>query len=227
MKRNRTRSVYLYRYYFRKQLKKQNMKTLKLNEMLRAFVVLTVVLAMNAIALGSGNVRFEPLSAEGKVLVALEEVSGNKVEISIEDANENVVFYSSNLEGEIEFKKVFNVSSLEDGNYCFIADFGTKTLRHDFKVVDSKIVTKKEDLGAISQPMFRVGEDGKLIVIYQSPENNNVEVAFKDSETTVFEHTTNEPKLAAKFDIEKLPAGEYDVVLNSGEHKYSYSLLVK
>ena len=202
------------------------MKSLKFKEILRALAVLVVVLVFTSVSYGMNNVRFEPIKNEGKILVELKE-NANTVTVSIEDSKENVVYYSSNINSTDAFKKVFDVSNLADGTYCFIADFGSKTLKRVFEVENSKVITGQTDLGSVCQPMFRITEDGKLVVLYQSPEKNDIKVTFNDRYKTVFEHNTTDTKLAAKFNISELPAGEYNVVLNSGNNKYSYSLLVK
>lgn len=202
------------------------MKTTK-NFSLVSVAILALGLFINSSVFASGNVRFEPITDEGKVLVELEDVEVNKVSISIEDAEQNVVYYTSNVNGDVEFKKVFNVQNLEDGTYCFVANFGNKTLKKEFTVLDSKVITKEAGISALCQPLFRVAEDGKLIVLYQNPEKNTVSVAFNNNNKTFFSHNAEDSKLAARFDVNALPAGEYDVVLNSGKYKYSYSLLVK
>lgn len=202
------------------------MKVISANVMLRALLVLVSFVTLGGNALSSGNVSFKPLTEEGKVLVSLEDSQTELISISIEDKYENVVYYSSKVSGDELYKKVFDVSNLADGNYSLIADFGTNKVREEFEVLDSKVVYSKTSGEIECKPVFKV-KDNSLIVLYQCPLNNPVKVDFKENSETFYTHKSDKSQLAAKYNLSQLPNGEYSVVLNSGDRRYTYNFEVE
>ena len=202
------------------------MKNISAKLMLRALFVLVGFITLSGNALCSGNVSFKPLTEEGKVLVSLEDVQANIVSLSIEDKFANTVYYDSKVKGDESYKKVYDVSNLPDGTYTLTADFGKSTVTKDFTVIDSKVIENSDKEKKVCSPVFRKVDD-KLIVLYQCPDKNDVNVAFKNDYETFFSHDSKNSKLAAKFDISELPKGDYEVVLNSGAEQYSYNLKVE
>ena len=202
------------------------MKVISANVVLRALLVLVGFVTLSGYALCSGSVSFKPLTDEGKVLVSLEDVQADLVSLSIEDKNENVVYYSSTISGDELYKKVYDVSNLADGTYYLIANFGSSKVKKEFVVSDSKVVYSNTNDEIACKPIFR--QDGDLLyVMYQCPVNNPVEVDFKEDSETFYSHNIDKSRLAAKYDLSYLPNGDYSVVLNTGDNKFTYNFKVK
>lgn len=202
------------------------MKLFSAKKVLRTLSILGLGFTLTQTALSSGDVKFNPVSDEGKVMVSLQDVQANKVSLSIEDIEESTVYYSANVSNAEGYKKVFDLSNLADGTYVLVAKYGKNTIKREFVVENSTVVLSEAENIFECRPVFRQTDEG-LVVLYQCPTMENVEVSFSADYNRFFIDKTNETKIARKYDVTELPAGEYDVVLKAGEYSYTYSLNIQ
>lgn len=202
------------------------MKLFSAKVMLRALSALTVVVTLSGTALSSGNVSFESSNEDGKVVVSLENIQARKVSLTIENLDGTAEFYSTKVNGNEDFKKVFDLSNLEDGSYVLVARFENNTLKKEFTVKNSEVVSSNKTIDLACQPVFKNTEEG-LIVLFQCPTKDDVSVSFNTDFKTFFTHNAKNSKLATKYNVSALPEGNYEIVLSAGEYEFSYDFEIE
>ncbi|MCG8697504.1 MAG: hypothetical protein MI922_05580 [Bacteroidales bacterium] len=201
------------------------MKPFSAKKMLRALGITAAFVLATQTALSSGTVKFES-KEDGKVTISVEDVQTRKVNLSIENLNQDKVYFSSRVSANQDLKKVFDLSKLDNGSYFLVANYENTTLKKEFTVEDASIINETKTQGIYCKPVFRNSEDG-LMVLFQCPQKEEVTVAFRDASNTFFTHRTEKSKLAAKYDLNELPSGAYEVVLTAGDYYYTYDVEVQ
>lgn len=193
------------------------MKTMK------TIIAVIALVASANIAFASGNLRVDilPLSSE-RAVVAVSSKAESQYEISIENAYGEVIYYKE-TEGNItDYRKVYDFSKLDRGEYKVVATIDGATSERTFTVGSKEISVG--DLKYVMDPVFSFNND-VLRVAYLNYPGEKVDLKIYDGNELIYTKSIDS-KFAVNegLNLSKLKSGNYQVVLASGQEVFDYTL---
>jgi len=199
------------------------MKTTKTIKTIFAVVIAGLI---GSSAMASGNLKVN--IAEGSKNLAEVEIFNVKMstfEIDVKDAYGEVIFYKETKTPETSYKRNYDFSRLEDGTYFFTVKIDNEVKETKFNIDRGqvKVVEAKKTL----DPVF-VMDNKQLKMSY-------LNFAQEDTKLIVYDRNRNslyEKDLNSDFvtqhgiDFSKVPKGDYEVVLSSGNEVHSYDVFI-
>jgi len=204
-------------------LKQENMKTIKTISkltMLFAFVAF----ANTLMASGNLKVNIVPLTNE-KAVVDISNAEASTFQISIANDKGEVVYYKETDAASDNYRKTFDFSNLENGDYKLSATVDQFTTVRSFKIKNKNIAVGKEK--NMMEPFFAY-KDGILKLSFLNFSEGNLSLNFYSADNLVYSK-----ELGSKFDVnegfnlKKLDKGSYSVVLSTDDKTYSYNVNVE
>lgn len=199
------------------------MKNLK-ETLLRA-VILTVVATLglsNVIA--GGGIQVKTVKNNSIMVVSIMELEQQSVKLSIEDSQEQTIYYSENMSDKQSVQKAFDVSALSDGDYVIIAKTGAATLKERITVKDSEVIIKERV--EVKKPVFKMNNN-KLIVYFDNQTEELCSINFTKAEEVFFSDHSYNADVAKKYNLSELPVGEYTVSVNGGGESFQYAVTIQ
>src|SRR5450759_4184169 len=144
----------------------KTIKTISKLTMLFAFVAI----ANTLMASGNLKVNILPLTSE-KAVVAISNTSASNFKISIANDRGENIYYKETVADSKDYRKVFDFSNLEDGNYKLTASIDGLTSERSFKIDKKDIAVGKEKTEM--EPYFAYKE-GVLVLSYLNFSEGNV-----------------------------------------------------
>lgn len=197
------------------------MKSFGTKVVLRVLSVLLVSFTIIQIALSSGEIRFVPVKETSKAVVSLKDVDGSQAILSIEDQSQNYVYFQTKVYNVHSYKKLMDLSNLEDGLYYLIARTKEGTIKRAFTLENSKI--RLENTEVVFPPRIK-DDDEYMTLVFESPESSNIKVTFSENNQVFFSDHSDNNEILRKYDLRKLPRGSYEVTLTAGNYYYTYEL---
>jgi hypothetical protein len=162
-----------------------------------------------AIAGGMPRIEIRESASAKKVSVELEKLNAPAT-ISIEDAGGNLLM-EERASGK-SFAKTFNLSKLENGDYTLTINTGLIQTIQPLTLTDAVLVldgTKRQEVYA---PIINVGDD-YVDLSFLNKRMGNVFVVFLDeNEEVVYqENISNALKVEKRYNLSRLPKGDYSV----------------
>jgi len=190
---------------------------------IRTFIAVFALVISANIAMAGGNLRVDilPLTSE-RAVVAVSSPAQNQYEISIENSYGEVIYYKE-TEGNItDYRKVFDFSKLENGEYKVIATIDGATSERTF-AVGSKTISVG-DLKYVADPVFSFNND-VLRVAYLNYPGEKVDLKIYDGNDLIYSKQINsEFAVNEGLNLAKLKSGNYQVVLASGNEVFDYTV---
>ena len=193
------------------------MKTIRTITMMFALTVIA------NIALATGNLRVNilPLN-EDRAVVAISNNVESKFQISIEDAQGDVVYFKE-TEGDVaDYRKVYDFSKLETGNYKLIVSLDDVKGEREFAINHGAIEVGKEK--TLVAPVFSYNEDVLRIAFLNHEGENTSLYIYNQGELVYTKALKNSFSVNEGLDLSKLESGYYNIVLASGNETYDYSV---
>ena len=196
------------------------MKSISKLTMLFAFVAF----ANTVMASGNLKVNILPLTSE-KAVVAISNNIASNFQITIENQNGETIYYKETGADSKDYRKVFDFSNLEAGEYKLTASIDGATTERSFVVDRRKIAVGKEKTELA--PFFAFKE-GILALSYLNFSGDNLVLNFYDGNDLVFTKEIGDQfKVNKGFDLSKLANGAYQVVLSTDTKDYTYNVEVE
>jgi hypothetical protein len=197
----------------------KTIKTISKLTMLFAFVAF----ANTLLAGGNLKVNILPLTSETAV-VAISSVDASNLQISIENENGEKVYYKETDAENKDYRKVFDFSNLERGDYKLSVTTNGLTTERNFSI-DKNIAVGKEK--SLIEPYFAY-KNGVLKVSYLNFPEENVSLNFYANNDLVYSKEIGTKfNVTEGYDLSKLDKGSYSVVLSTDSKSYSYDLDLK
>ena len=197
----------------------KTIKTLSKLTMLFAFVAF----ANTLMAGGNLKVNILPLTSETAV-VAISSVDASNLQISIENENGEKVYYKETDAENKDYRKVFDFSNLERGDYKLSVTTNGLTTERNFSI-DKNIAVGKEK--SLIEPYFAY-KNGVLRVSYLNFPEEKVSLNFYANNDLVYSKEIGTKfNVTEGYDLSKLNKGTYSVVLSTDSKSYSYDLDLK
>ena len=197
----------------------KTIKTISKLTMLFAFVAF----ANTLLAGGNLKVNILPLTSETAV-VAISSVDASNLQISIENENGEKVYYKETDAENKDYRKVFDFSNLERGDYKLSVTTNGLTTERNFSI-DKNIAVGKEK--SLIEPYFAY-KNGVLRVSYLNFPEEKVSLNFYANNDLVYSKEIGTKfNVTEGYDLSKLNKGTYSVVLSTDSKSYSYDLDLK
>lgn len=183
-----------------------------------------VAFANTLMAAGNLKVNILPLTAE-KAVVAISNTAAANFQISIENENGEVVYYKETSADSKDFRKVFDFSNLERGDYKLSVSSDGSSSERSFKIDNKNIAVGKEK--STLEPYFAF-KDGILKMSYLNFSEENLSLNFYDRNDLVYsKEIGNRFNVNEGFNLSKLEKGAYSVILTTNSKSYTYSVNVE
>ena len=198
----------------------KTIKTISKLAMLFAFVAF----ANTLMASGNLKVNIVPLTSETAV-VAISNTAASIFQISIENEKGEIIYYKETGADSKDYRKVFDFSKLEAGDYKLAASIDGSTTERSFKIGNKNIAVGKEK--SIMEPYFAYKE-GVLKLSYLNFSEENLSLNFYDTNELVYSKKIGDKfNVNEGFDLSKLNKGNYSVVLSTDSKSYTYNVNVE
>ena len=198
----------------------KTIKTISKVTMLIAFVAF----ANTLMASGNLKVNILPLTSETAV-VAISNTEAANFQISIENNLGEVVYYKETEANSKDFRKIFDFSKLEVGNYNLSVSIDGMSTERAFTIENKNISVGKEK--SLMEPYFAY-KNGVLKLSYLNFPEEKLSLNFYNNSDLVYSKSIgNKFNVVEGFDLSKLEKGSYSVVLSGDSKNYTYNLNVE
>lgn len=163
-------------------------------------------------------ISINTIGSEKKVSLVLKNLR-TPTTIRLESALEGVL-----LEEEItnaEYARVLNLNELSTGNYKLVVSTGVRETEQPISITRTGLSLNIGDRKEFFAPVVRM--NGSLLDVSLLNSNlTNLKLRIEDAEgILVYEdEARNVVKVEKRYNLSKLPVGEYTVVLNVGDKSY-------
>jgi hypothetical protein len=186
-----------------------------------ALVFALVAFANTLFASGNLKVNILPMSAE-KAVVAISTLSNSSYKITVTDEKERIVYYKENSDPEGNYRKVFNFSNLENGDYKLTVVCNDLTTERPFRKTYDGIKVGEEK--TTLEPYFGF-EDGILRCTYLNFPKEDLTLYFFDNNRLLYSKNIGRNfNVCEALNLSKLEAGNYEAVLSTGDKDYSFKV---
>jgi len=198
----------------------KTIKTISKLTMLLAFVAF----ANTLMATGNLKVNILPINSETAV-VAISNAEASNFQISIANNKGEVVYYKETDSASNDYRKIYDFSDLENGDYKLSVTVDVLTTEREFSIKNQNISVGKEKNHI--EPFFTY-KDGilKLSFLNFSQENLNLNF-YNGSELVYTKSIGDEFSVQEGFNLSKLDKGVYSVLLSTNDKSYSYNVEVE
>ena len=190
----------------------------------RTFVLtaMAVFVAATVFATQLPTMNVIPVQNE-KALVAFETMSPANFELSLKNQRGETIYYKKSEEPVQNYKLIFNLQDLEDGNYHVNLKHGNCTL--------DRLITVSNGTN------LKVGEEIRMFSPYYKFENNTLQISylnnsqksvflniFRDGQYVTGKKLGKEMCIQKVLDFSKLEEGTYDVVLTNNSNEFQFTV---
>ncbi len=196
---------------------------------MKTMLKVTLVIAFAAIAntlFAVGNLKLNilPVSAE-KAVVTISSLTNSNFSITINNENDQTVYYNESSVASENYRKVYNFSDLDDGTYKLTVVSGDFTTERQFEKKRG-VINVFEERTTI-KPFFDY-DAGILRLSFLNFTNDKMTLyLYKDNQLI---HTKTLGKgfiVNEALNLSKLEFGKYSATLTSGGKDYYYNIPLK
>ncbi len=183
-----------------------------------------VAFANTLMAAGNLKVNILPLTSE-RAVIAISNTDAANFKIIIENSKGEMVYYKETNADTKDYRKVFDFSNLDKGDYKLAVSIDGSSSERQFKIENKNIAVGKEK--TILEPFFAY-KDGVLKLSYLNFSEENMKLNFYNSDELVYtKNIGNKFNVNEGFNLSKLDKGKYSVVFSSDDKDYSYNVDIK
>jgi len=192
------------------------MKTLKI-----LFTVMAAAIVAIATAVEKPRMDVTPITAD-RAVVSISNEKPAYFELSVTAGNGDVVYYKQSSKALSNYQKIFDFENLENGSYILSLKINDTKLSRNLEVASSEIKVGESELRF--DPYFSFS-DNVLKFSYLNFDQEKFRLSIFDDSGLVYQSVLgNELTMTSGYDLSKLEAGHYEVVLSSFENKFSFSV---
>ena len=198
----------------------RTIKTISKVTMLLAFVAF----ANTLMATGNLKVNILPINSETAV-EAISNAEASNFQISIANNKGEVVYYKETDSASNDYRKIFDFSELENGDYKLSVTVDAATTEREFSIKNQNITVGKEKNSI--EPFFAY-KDGILKLSYLNFSEEKLNLNFYNENELVYTKAIgDEFSVQEGFNLSKLDKGDYSIVLSTNDKSYTYNVEVE
>ncbi len=193
---------------------------------IRTLTMTFAILVLANVAMATGNLRVDilPLTAE-RAVVAISNSAESNFEISIENSAGEIVYYKETEGKVVDYRKVYDFSRLEDGQYTLVVNIDGATSKREFSIDSRNIAVGK--LKNLVKPYFAFDND-VLRVAYLNYPGETMDLMIYEGDNLIYNKALeNTFSVNEGLNLSKLKTGNYQVVLATGDEVYDYTVQKK
>lgn len=195
------------------------MKTMKKTTMILA----AILIANLAMATGNLRVNFLPAGADNATL-EITNAETSQFEIDVKDNKGVVVFYKKTKDLSSNYRKMYDFSGLEDGNYTLSVKIDTEKNESRFNIERGNLTVLDEK--KVAKPYFAL-DDKVFKMTYLNFNNDALKMYVYGEEGLLKEKDlSNEFAVHEGLDFSKADRGSYRVILEHGLEMYQYDIVL-
>ena len=186
----------------------------------RLVIFLAAIFGSN-VALASGNATLNLIPVEDqKVLVAFESLIPGQISLTLTDSDERVVYYKSTFSPKAEYRGIYNLSELQDGAYTLSVNSGDARISRNIEIKNKELAFSDPVFG--NTPVFSLNKQ-LLDISFLNNQLKNVSVQIFRNNSLVYASQLGDGLVVQnRFDLSRLPGGDYRVYLVSGNDTYTF-----
>ncbi len=186
----------------------------------RLVIFLAAIFGSN-VALASGNATLNLIPVEDqKVLVAFESLIPGQISLTLTDSDERVVYYKSTFSPKAEYRGIYNLSELQDGAYTLSVNSGDARISRNIEIKNKELAFSDPVFG--NTPVFSLNKQ-LLDISFLNNQLENVSVQIFRNNSLVYASQLGDGLVVQnRFDLSRLPGGDYRVYLVSGNDTYTF-----
>nr|WP_321406061.1 hypothetical protein [uncultured Carboxylicivirga sp.] len=196
---------------------------------LKGVFAIAAIAFLSTSAFGKGKLVISKyLDTDYAVVSALSDASSS-FKVKVYDDEGYVLYTSPFVSDATSFQKLFDLKSFADGRYKVVFESGDAKVSEVFYVSNRELVLPKAKLA-------KAEEQANAVKPFVRKDGNNLYVSHINFEKSAFSMSIDdlygneiyssslprETSYSGMFDISKLPAGSYSVMLTYGNQKYYY-----
>jgi hypothetical protein len=187
------------------------------------FIITIFLGAATAFASGKTSMNIIPLTAD-RVLVAMEQEKSSPVEVRVTDENGRLVFYKSVRSSKSDYRKIYDLSALENGRYDVVFTIDNTRTKRAIELKDDKVVVG--ELHYSYDPTFIFDNDNLKLTYLNFDEEDFMLKLYRNGQMVYESKLGNDFALTRGFNLSRLENGNYDVVLASGNKEYYHTVRI-
>jgi hypothetical protein len=202
------------------KIRKMKAKNMYLATNIFTVIVLVALLALKVNAGETTNLKLVPYTNE-RAIVVMNNQHNLTSELTVEDANGEVLYYREGKINAVNYSKVFDFKNLKNGDYKIVVKNNAGTQEAYFSVSNSsvKIDENKSDFN----PYFEF-DNNVLKLSALNHQQKPLYITIKDEDGVLYSKTLGADfAITAGFDMKKLTSGEYTANISDGFNTISYS----
>lgn len=199
------------------------MKTLNFEIMkTKQFFLLIVAVAFAANVFATDIPKMSIIALEGsKALITVQNTVPEINEVSIITEFGEILYYKKSKKEVEDYKKIFDLSQLENGNYQLILKSGTATVKNDLMIKKGQVSVLKQRNEM--EPFFAYNK-GQVVLSYLNFSRDEMEVQVYEKNKLIFSKDLgNEVALHRMLNLGELKMGNYDILLADAHNEYWFS----
>lgn len=187
------------------------------------FIITIFLGAATVFASGKTSMNIIPLTSD-RVLVAMEQEKPAPVEVRVTDINGRLVFYKSVRSSNSDYRKIYDLSALENGRYDVIFSIDNTRVKRAIELKDDKVVVG--ELHYSYDPVFIFDNNDLKFSYLNFDEEDFMFKLYRNGQVVYESKLGNDFALTRGFNLSRLENGTYDVVLASGNKEYYHWLRI-
>ncbi|MBN1822676.1 MAG: hypothetical protein JXR31_05535 [Prolixibacteraceae bacterium] len=185
-------------------------------------VITAVAFAAIASAVEKPKMNVIPLEAD-KAIIALSNATPAYFEISINSEAGNTIYYKESKSKITDYKKIYDFSALNDGNYEVSVKVNDTRVKRDIEINRGKIYVGDSK---VSYDPFVLVDNEILKISYLNFDEENIALKIYENGEMVYQSKLGKKfAINAGYDLSKLRAGNYQVVLEGNDELYAFSYI--
>jgi len=183
--------------------------------------LIAVVIVVMASAIEKPTMIFLPLSSDQAIFTVLIKKAAC-FEVSIFKGNNEIVYYKQSDKPLTNYQKIFDFENLQKGNYLLELKMNGVYTKQHFKITNRNIYMGESK--EVLEPYFCFdGKDLKLSFLNTNEENFKIKI-YNDFELIYIKKIGNKFAINSGYDLSRLEAGNYKVVLTSNDNEFIYRI---
>jgi hypothetical protein len=187
------------------------------------FIITIFFGAATAFASGKPAMNIIPLIAD-RVLVAMEQEKSSPVEVRVTDENGRLVFYKSVRSANSDYRKIYDLSALENGSYNVVFNIDNTRVKRTIELNDDRVVVG--DIHYSYDPTFLFDNDNLKVTYLNFDEEDFMLKLYRNGQMVFESKLGNDFALTRGFNLSRLDNGNYDVVLASVNKEYYHTVRI-
>jgi len=183
--------------------------------------VLAVMLVVVVSAIEKPKMSFESLSADKAIFTVLNK-NAAIFEVSILTENDEIVYFKQSDKPLSNYQKIFDFENLENGDYTLKLKVNNAISEKNFTVTSRKIYMG--ELEQAFEPLFNFNGQKLRFTLINNNEDDFKFKVYKENELVYKTKIGNDFVISSGYDLSKLEAGNYKVVLGSNKNEFDYRL---